>query len=315
MTKEYRYYQIDSFTKDQFAGNPAGVIVNADGLSEAEMQKIAREVNNSETAFIFTSAQSEYDVHVRFFTPAVEVPICGHATIAAHYARAIEMQLQSTRVWQKTGAGILPVDVVRENSDYQIVMEQGPIEFGPVIEGGNKVELLAALNLSEEDLIAHVPVQIVSTGHSKVMIPLKSKDKMNRILPHSEALSRLSKTIRCNGYYVFTLHPDNDVLVEGRMFAPAIGINEDPVTGNANGPLGPYLIRHRLVHPSESSFRFTAKQGEAMGRPGIMEVDVQLADGNPVAVRVKGQAVIVYQTKFILSSRLEAESDEMDCDE
>ncbi|MDP4098805.1 PhzF family isomerase [Paenibacillus sp. P96] len=301
MTREYRYYQIDSFTKDKFAGNPAGVIVNADGLSEAEMQHIAREVNNSETAFILASDSPDYDVHVRFFTPTVEVPICGHATIAAHYARATELQLESTRVLHKTGAGILPVDIVRENNDYKIVMKQGTIDLGPVIKGENKTKLLEALKLSREDLIADVPIQIVSTGHSKVMIPLKNKEKMNRIAPNYEALSQLSKSINCNGYYVFTLAAGNDdVLVEGRMFAPAIGIHEDPVTGNANGPLGPYLILHQLVKPSGTSFRFRSKQGEAMGRPGTVEVEVLLNDGKPASVHVAGQAIIVYQAKFVL---------------
>ncbi|MFB5269186.1 PhzF family isomerase [Paenibacillus enshidis] len=300
MKREYRYYQIDSFTKDKFTGNPAGVVVNADGLSEAEMQHIAREVNNSETAFIFASDRPDYDVHIRFFTPIVEVPICGHATIAAHYARATELQLESTRVLHKTGAGILPVDIVRENHDYKIVMEQGAIDFGPVIEGENKAQLLGALKLSEEDLIADAPVQIVSTGHSKVMIPLKCKDNLNQIAPNYEALSQLSKSISCNGYYVFTMaEGNNDVLVEGRMFAPAIGINEDPVTGNANGPLGPYLALHQLIRPSGSSFRFRSMQGETMGRPGIVEVEVLLHAGRPVSVRVAGQAVIVYQAKFV----------------
>ncbi|MFB5760815.1 PhzF family isomerase [Paenibacillus medicaginis] len=301
MTREYRYYQIDSFTKDRFAGNPAGVVVNAEGLSDAEMQQIAREVNNSETAFIFASGHPDYDVHIRFFTPIVEVPICGHATIAAHYARATELQLESTRILHKTGAGILPVDIVRESHDYKIVMEQGGINFGPAIEGENKAQLLNALKLSEDDLIAHAPVQIVSTGHSKVMIPLKNKDKMNQIDPNYGALSQLSKSIGCNGYYVFTLAAGNDdVLVDGRMFAPAIGINEDPVTGNANGPLGPYLIRHQLVQSSEPSlFRFRSRQGEAMGRPGTVEVEVLLNEGIPVSVRIAGHAVIVYQAKFV----------------
>lgn len=296
MTKEYRYYQIDTFTKNKFTGNPAGVVVNADGLSETEMKNIAREVNNSETAFIFSSDHPDYHVHVRFFTPTVEVPICGHATIAAHYARATEMQLDSCRIWQRTGAGILPVDIARERDEYTIVMQQGAVEFGPVIEDETKAQLLSALRLSEEDLINDAPIQIVSTGHSKVMIPLQNKEKLNQIVPQFEALAVLSKSIHSNGYYLFWLPPKNDdVMAEGRMFAPAIGINEDPVTGNANGPLGAYLVRHKLVTPSGSLFRFKALQGEAMGRPGTVDVTVGLSGGEPVSVSIAGQAVIVYQ--------------------
>lgn len=90
---KYRLYQVDSFTKEKFCGNPAGVVANADGLTEVEMQNIAREMNNSETAFIFLAQDSSHDVRVRFFTPSCEVPICGHATIAAHYVRVVELGL------------------------------------------------------------------------------------------------------------------------------------------------------------------------------------------------------------------------------
>ncbi|WP_330568039.1 PhzF family phenazine biosynthesis isomerase, partial [Clostridioides difficile] len=106
-------------TKEKFTGNPAGVITNADGLSESQMQKIARELNNSETAFIFNNLaknhQENYDVHIRFFTLTNEVPICGHATIAAHYVRAVENQFNNKTVFQKTSAGILPVDIIKKD--------------------------------------------------------------------------------------------------------------------------------------------------------------------------------------------------------
>ncbi|WP_199613960.1 PhzF family isomerase [Paenibacillus alkalitolerans] len=301
MTRSYRLYQIDSFTKHKFTGNPAGVITNADGLTESDMKKIARELNNSETAFIFSSSDAAYDVHLRFFTPTHEVPICGHATIAAHYARAVEQRLDTTRVIHKTGAGILPVDVIREDNDYKIIMKQGKIEFGSLIEGGDREMLLSALGVTEEDLLENHPVQIVSTGHSKVMIGIKSSVILHQLKPNYEALAQLSKRINCNGYYTFTTDSaDHDILIRGRMFAPAIGINEDPVTGNANGPLGAYLVHHKLAKHNGSSFRFKAKQGEAMGRSGTMEVEVQIENGEPVEVNISGEAVIVFQSELIL---------------
>lgn len=301
MTRKYRLYQIDSFTKDKFTGNPAGVITNADGLTENEMQKIARELNNSETAFIFSSDSPMYDAHVRFFTPTIEVPICGHATIAAHYARAVERQVDTTRVHHKTGAGILPVDIIREQNDYTIIMKQGKIEFGSIIDGENRACLLAAFNMTEEDVLADCPIQIVSTGHSKVMIGMKSRSRLNQLKPNYEALTALSKRIACNGYYTFTMDSaEDDILVKGRMFAPAIGINEDPVTGNANGPLGAYLIHHKLVQHNGVSFEFKAKQGEAIGRTGTIDVAVQIENGVPVEVSVSGTAVIVFQSELIL---------------
>lgn len=302
MIRKYNLYQIDSFTKEKFTGNPAGVITNADGLRDYEMQKIARELNNSETAFIFSSNNEDYDAHVRFFTPTNEVPICGHATIAAHYARAIEKGLDTSRIYHKTGAGILPVDVIKENDDYKIVMTQGKVEFGAILERENKVKLIAALNIGEDDLLENHKVQIVSTGHSKVMIGIKSREVLNELKPNYDALSMLSKAINCNGYYVFTMDSqDSDILIHGRMFAPAIGINEDPVTGNANGPLGAYLIHHNLVENNNSLFKFKAKQGEAINRPGIIEVEVKIEDKEPIEVKVSGEAVIVFKTELLLN--------------
>ena len=301
MTRKYNLYQIDSFTKEKFTGNPAGVITNADGLTDYEMQKIARELNNSETAFIFSSNSKEYDAHIRFFTPTNEVPICGHATIAAHYARAIENKLDTSRIYQKTGAGILPVDIVKENDDYKMIMTQGKIEIGTIIDGANKKYLLSALNISNNDLLDKYEIQIVSTGHSKVMIGIKSIETLNKLSPNYDELSKLSKIINCNGYYVFTVNSeDSEILVHGRMFAPAIGINEDPVTGNANGPLGAYLVHHNLVKHNNSLFKFKAKQGEAIKRPGIIEVEVKIEDNEPVEVKISGNAVIIFESKLSL---------------
>lgn len=299
--RKYTLYQIDSFTKEKFTGNPAGVVTNADGLTEDEMQKIARELNNSETAFILSSKSNEYDVQVRFFTPLNEVPICGHATIAAHYARAIENELDTSRVYHKTGAGILPVDIFKENNDYKITMTQGKIEFGDIIEGENKKILTKALKIDESELLENYPIQIVSTGHSKVMIGIKNIETLNGLKPNFEALCKLSDIIKCNGYYIFTMNSENDdILVHGRMFAPAIGINEDPVTGNANGPLGVYLIHHNLVKHDNSSFKFKAKQGEAIKRAGIIDVQVAVENKEPVEVKISGNAIIVFKSEICL---------------
>jgi PhzF family phenazine biosynthesis protein len=301
MLKKYCLYQIDSFTNEKFKGNPAGVITNADDLTESQMQKIARELNNSETAFVFSSNTKDYDVYVRYFTPTKEVPICGHATIAAHYARAIEKNMDTSRIYQKSGAGILPVDIIRDRNDYKIVMTQGKIEFGEFIEGEKREVLLEALKITEEDLDKNCTIQIISTGHSKVMIGIKSKEILNKLEPNLNMLSELSKSIKCNGYYIFTFDTEEkDVLICGRMFAPAIGISEDPVTGNANGPLGAYLVHHRLVEHNGHKFAFNAKQGETIGREGIVEVEVSIEDMQPKEVKISGEAVIVFQSELAL---------------
>lgn len=298
MTRTYRCYQIDSFTKQKFLGNPAGVITNADGLTCDEMQKIARELNNSETAFVFSSSDKAYDVEVRFFTPTKEVPICGHATIAAHYARAIENGMETARIYQKTAAGVLPVDIIRQGDDYQIIMTQGKIEFGSVMEQNNLNDIVTALRIQKEDLLEDYPVQIVSTGHSKVMIAIKSRELLNHLQPDYGHLAEISRKISCNGFYVFTVDSDSDILVHGRMFAPAIGIQEDPVTGNANGPLGAYLVHYKKVPVNGGFFTYRAMQGEAIHRTGTMEVQVKIENSEPREVQISGNAVIVFQNEL-----------------
>jgi PhzF family phenazine biosynthesis protein len=297
-----RLYQVDAFTTERFRGNPAGVVPNADGLAEAQMQAIAREMNNSETAFILSPTGPDHHVWVRFFTPTTEVPSCGHATVAAHYVRALENRLPSCTVVHRIGIGVLPVKIVQEAGDYRIVMTQGKPEFGEPLAQDRREEIVSALGLCAADLDNRCPVQIVSTGHSKVLIGIKDRNVLNRLQPDLSRLTALSKQIKCNGYFVFTLVADQfaDVLAHGRMFAPAIGIAEDPVTGNANGPLGAYLVQHQLVPVAGDIFSFKAQQGEAIGRLGTVDVSVQVHGGRPIKVQVGGRAVVVFKTEMEL---------------
>ncbi|MBZ0304639.1 MAG: PhzF family isomerase [Anaerolineae bacterium] len=299
--RKYTLYQVDAFTEMPFTGNPAGVVWPADGLSESEMQSIARELNNSETAFIFASESPDYDVHIRYFTPAIEVPICGHATIAAHVVRATETHLASVKLLQKTKVGILPVEVNATDSGYEVIMTQGAIEFVPPFEDSVSVSICKALGLTHTDLDPRCPVQIVSTGHSKVMVGLRDVEKLAHLIPDHQRLRHLSAEIGCNGYFVFGFDaPDSGTLTCGRMFAPAIGITEDPVTGNANGPLGAYLVQHGLVQHDGRQFCFTARQGVHIGRPGSMKVRVTIQDGRPEEVQISGRAVIVFKAELTL---------------
>ncbi len=295
--KKYRLYQVDSFTKELFKGNPAGVVLNADGLSDLQMQKIAREFNNSETAFILSPDAEDHEVRIRFFTPSTEVPSCGHATIAAHYIRAKEMNLNSCTVIQKIGIGILPVDIEKSGEEYKIIMTQGEPEIGEPFTGEVKDRIISALGLVESDLEKNCPVQIVSTGHSKVLVGIRSRTKLNNLYPDMSGLKKISADIGCNGYFVFTFDSENtDALSYGRMFAPAIGIPEDPVTGNANGPLGAYVVKNGLIPLDNKTVTFKGCQGEAIGRLGTVEVWVDHNNGIPEKVRIGGNAVTVFKT-------------------
>jgi PhzF family phenazine biosynthesis protein len=297
--KTYKIYQIDAITKERFSGNPAGVVVNADGLTEIQMQQIAKELNNSETAFLFSPDDHDSDGLIRYFTPKSEVPICGHATIAAMYAKAIEYNLDSCILRYKTKVGTLPFEIIKENGDYQIIMTQGKFELSPIFDATTILQILSALGLDYDDTDERCPVQIASTGHSKVMIGIKSREKLNDLNPNYNSLTELSKQINCNGYFVFTFDSDDDnILTHGRMFAPAIGINEDPVTGNANGPLGGYLIQHKIVDFKDNLFEFNGKQGEKIKRPGIINVSVKIENDLPSLIKIKGNATIVFKTEI-----------------
>ncbi|MCP4899476.1 MAG: PhzF family isomerase [bacterium] len=299
--RRFTLYQVDSFTTTRLEGNPAGVVPNADGLSEGEMQQIARELNNSETAFVLSPTAPDHEMWIRFFTPSIEVPSCGHATVAAHYVRAIERELPSCTVMQRIGIGVLPVDIVQRDDDYTIMMTQGRPEFEEPLSSPVAESISSALGLGPTDLDPRCPIQVVSTGHSKVLVGINSRDTLNRLTPNQHSLTEISHEIGCNGYYVFVLDLEGeDVQAHGRMFAPAIGIAEDPVTGNANGPLGAYLVKHGLATTSDGRFAFRALQGEAMGRPGIVEVEVTADGGTPELVKIGGRAVIAFRTELEL---------------
>jgi PhzF family phenazine biosynthesis protein len=292
-------YQIDSFTKEQFKGNPAGVVVNADGLTDFQMQQIASELNNSETAFLFSPDDSDCDGVIRYFTPKTEVPTCGHATIAAMYARALEDNLDSCILQIKTKIGVLPFEISKKNGDYQVTMTQGKFELSNPLDDKITYRLLTALGVSQADLLEKCPIQIASTGHSKVMIGIKGRTRLNDLNPNFNDLAGLSKVIGCNGYFVFTFDTDDQgIMTCGRMFAPAIGVNEDPVTGNANGPLGGYLIQNKIVDHNGTLFEFNGKQGEKMGRPGIVHVHVKIENDKPALIQIKGDAVVVFKTEI-----------------
>lgn len=295
--KQLIVYQIDSFTKEKFKGNPAGVVVNADGLQDYEMQQIARELNNSETAFLFSPDSDDCDGVIRYFSPTIEVPICGHATIAAMYAKALEDNLDSCVLRMKTQIGILPFEIIKENGDYQVLMTQGSFELSPTFDDDTTKKMIEALGLDADDIDTKCPIQIASTGHSKVMIGIKSREKLNALSPKYSDLAELSKHINCNGYFVFTFDSDNkDILTYGRMFAPAIGINEDPVTGNANGPLGGYLVENNIVPFKDNKLEFNGRQGEKINRLGTISVKVLVENDKPALIQIKGDAVVVFKT-------------------
>ncbi len=283
---------VDAFTDKPHEGNRAGVVLDADGLDTDVMQAAAAFAGFSETAFVFQDDNPDYDVHVRYFTPTKEVPICGHATIATHFLRAEVLDLPTGRVLAKTGAGILPVDIEGEGEDRRIVMTQGKPEFGDILEDAQKQDLIEALGLEIDQVRRDMPIQIVSTGHGKVLVPIFSAKVLHELKPDMEKLKAIGDALSCPGFFVFSIKSDVDakVCTYGRMFAPGIGINEDPVTGNANGPTGAYLAQYGVIN-FDTDFNYRGFQGYALGTPGIVDVRLKKLEGGDLQVQVAGQAV------------------------
>jgi len=294
-----RIYQVDAFTNEKFKGNPAGVVVNADSLTDSQMQDIARELNNSETAFLLSPDSKDHDFRIRFFTPTIEVPSCGHATVASHYVRAIENNLTGGKYYHKIQVGTYPAELSKVDGSYKVMMTQPKPQFLNKLEGNQLSILFNAIGINKENLIPNLPIQVVDTGHSKVMIPIKSREKLQMIEPDQNVLRELSKEIRCNGYFVFTLDTGKEgYLTEGRMFAPAIGIKEDPVTGNANGPMGAYLVKYNMVENDGKYLVIKSLQGEKIKREGTAFVEVSIENNEPVQVKVGGFATTVFTTEL-----------------
>lgn len=298
--RRIRLYQADAFASRPFTGNPAGVVLDADDLSDAEMLAIAREMNLSETAFLLSPTDETHDLCIRYFTPRTEVPSCGHATVAALVVHAVHHGLGNCTLRALTGAGVLSLDVLHDPDGYRVRMTQAAPRFDTPLDAAVVTEIAAALRAPRSALRDDAPVQVVSTGHSKIILPFHRRADIDTLRPDNEALAALSERIGCNGFFPFALDTaPRDALSYGRMFAPAIGIPEDPVTGNANGPLGAYLVKHALVDATGNGrFEFVAAQGDAVNRPGQMQVEVDVVEGEPMRVAIVGRAIIMFRTEL-----------------
>jgi PhzF family phenazine biosynthesis protein len=279
-------YTVDAFTRDPLRGNPAGVMPFARGLGEAEMRAVAREVNASETAFVFPTTAA--DVKIRFFTPSQEVPFCGHALVGAltllEEMGIVKVSGNFSRVRVETGVGLLAVDLVRDEDGLRVDTNQAEPAFRPCSLPADRV--LQVLGLHEDDLRRDLPVELVYTGLWHLMVPLVGPDALDGVLPDFRALAALNRELGVMTTHVFVAQGDHFAC---RDFAPAAGIDEDPVTGSAAGALGAYLLRHREIRPAVP---IQITQGDAMNRPGEIRVVVGGEAGTPANVVVGGHAVV-----------------------
>jgi PhzF family phenazine biosynthesis protein len=296
-TRRCRLFHVDAFTRERFCGNPAIVVLDADELSEEQMQTIATEVNG-ETAFILEAEAGDHDMQVKFFTPRHPVPFVGHATIAAQYVWAKKEGRPKGKLRQRTAAGIVEIEVSEVEGDYRIAITQNPPSLGPIIPDHHRRQVLNSLGISSPSLHVDCPLQILAKGGTRLLIGLRSPDLLVSLKPDYEELARLTSHVGAEGYFVFALcETKGEIGTEARMFVPALGIKEDPVSGNAHGMLGVYLVTHGLLTPQDGRVVFRGRQGMWMRRPGVVEVAVESSGTVAQSVRITGDAVIVYEAE------------------
>jgi trans-2,3-dihydro-3-hydroxyanthranilate isomerase len=295
---EIRLQIIDAFTDRPLTGNSAGVVLEAAGLEESRMQAVAREVRSSETAFVCGGGGGE-PFRVRFFTPAAEVPLCGHATVACFHALAwdgrIPLMDGEVVVHQVTGAGRLPLRLKVEGGRLEwVLMGQNPPQVDPYREEVG--ELAAPLGVPREALERADrelgPPARVSTGLPCLHVAVPDRETLRAAAPDFRALKDLSGRLGLVTVQLVTLDSgDPRAWARVRTFAPAVGVDEDPVTGTAAGSLGGWLAYVNRLPGEGEKRRFRLLQGEEMSRPGQVEVELQLAGHSVVETWVGGKAV------------------------
>lgn len=294
MARSIEIFQVDTFTTERFCGNPAGVVLGADALSDAEMQLIARELNNGDSAMVGAATAADHELSIRFFTPRAEAGFVGHATLAAHAVLHARDPRPLRRQRGRTGI----VEVAAEDDGARFSIGLPPATLGTQVTGAAADEALDLLGLPRSALDGRCPLQVAGGTSTRLLVAVEHAVVLASLTPQFQPLAKLSSRIGAQGYFVFSLRgAPQGCLTESRMFCPALGINEDPASGNAHGMLGVYLATHGLLPDGQP--RFTGAQGAHMGRPSRLDVTV-LGDGGSgiTGTRVGGSAVTVFQARM-----------------
>ena len=308
MSRRIRIFQVDAFTTDRFTGNPAGVVLDADSLGDAEMLAIARELNNADTAFVLKPDGPDHELRVRFFTPRTEASFVGHATVATHFVLsrdgATALPSNGTaangnggRVRQRQKSGLVDIEVRGAGVTRRIAVRQPAPPLGRQLNDRERLAVLDALALSTGDIDTRCPLRIVGGAGTRLMIGVRSTEQLKQLKPDYSRLTTLSAQLGAAGFFVFTLsHGLAGCLTESRMFCPALGIPEDPVSGNAHGLLGAYLAEQGLLPHSGATAQFTGAQGHHVHRAGRVDVELEFKDSKLDGVWIVGQAVEIFET-------------------
>ena len=282
-----RLFIVDAFTRKPFGGNTAGVVLLEKGTAfpdEEWMRQLAAELRYSETAFVRRDGPAEFTV--RYFTPAGEIDLCGHATIASFGVLSREgLVPEGTRCLNHTRAGDLEV-VAGDTVMMQMAAPRLEARFDdPALLG----ELLAAMGGLQPEQLGEWPVETFSTGLPDIILPVRDVATLQALSPDMAALTALNQKLDVVGVHAFAVDPDDEYTAHVRNFAPRYAIPEESATGTANAALAAYLYHHRIVGDGA---RCLFLQGEAMGRPSLILATVDLREGIP-DIRVGGPCAIV----------------------
>ena len=296
-----KFQIIDAFTDTLFGGNPAGVVIipeNMEYPDDKTMMKTAAELRYSETAFIKQVGNREFQA--RYFTPAAEIELCGHATIGSSYAlMQFGMAKAGDTIRYNTMSGPLNIFLNRNS----ILMDMpSPHDFGEIQGDEATRELYHIMGISSDGQgicktnpsINLVP-KIISAGLADIMIPVKNETELARINPDFSALSKLSKRYNVVGVHAFTVNTE-DALIHARNFAPLYGIDEEAATGTSNGALSFYLYKYGILRIDDFN---TIVQGEKMNRPSRISTQI-LLDGNTINVKVGGFAIALAEGEIYI---------------
>ena len=303
---KYRFIQLDVFTNAVFAGNPLAVFPEAEGISDEQMQQIAREMNLSETVYVLPPVDGRALRRLRIFTPGRELPMAGHPVVGTWNALAREGVVPIpeggngwSRIEHELGIGVLPVDIeFTDSSPSCVVMTQGKFEIIRDIDDISvRAEIEGALGLEPHELDRSLPVQIASTGIPFLLVPVRNLDALKACRMNASVLREIGLRIGSSECYAFTRETIDGGAsrAHARLFAPNLGISEDPATGSAAGPLGAYLVHHGALDltPVDGSTHFVIEQGDFVKRSSRISIEIVGGPGAIEKVRVGGPSIVV----------------------
>jgi trans-2,3-dihydro-3-hydroxyanthranilate isomerase len=300
----YTFYQLDVFTDRAFSGNPLAVFPEAEGISDADMQRIANEMNLSETVFVLPS--NEALRRLRIFTPMQELPLAGHPVVGtwnllARLGVTPKGENGTVEIAQELNLGVLPVEIeFRGGEPFRVTMTQGKWQSHGQVTDMTDISKFAAglgLELSDINLDKDLPIEVVSTGIKSIDVPICTLEALGRIRVNSSLLADAYSAHGAVGVYAFTFETKEDnSFAHARFFAPADNIPEDAATGSAAGAFAGYLVDHGAA----KSNAFVIEQGDFMKRPSRIHAEVLGGSGNVERVKIGGSSVVVAKGELYL---------------